>query len=258
MTGGSMSEQFIRSQKLIGEHAIETLQKSTVAVFGVGGVGSFVVEALARGAIGTLILVDDDTICKSNLNRQIHATMKTVGQPKVEVMKERIMEINPNANVITYQRFILTDNMGDILENNIDYMVDALDTVTAKITIARMAKERNIPLISAMGTGNKLDPTQFEVTDLSKTSVCPLCKVMRRELKKYGIKHLKVVFSKEQSLTPKTFDKESAIDAKDLTQDPMVVRKKRATPGSMSFVPGVAGMILAGEVIKELIKENES
>lgn len=244
-----MSEQFIRSQKLIGEEAIKTLNCSTVAIFGVGGVGSFVVEALVRGGVGRLILVDDDTIVTSNLNRQIHATYKTIGLPKVEVMKERILSINPNAEVITIQRFVLTDNLSDIIEMKPDYIVDAIDTVTAKITLARLAKEHQIPIMSSMGTGNKLDPTQFEVTDLSKTSVCPLCKVMRRELKKYGINHLKVVFSKEQPLTPIVFDHEKGIDSSNAE----VVRKKRATPGSMSFVPGVAGMIIAGEVIKDLI-----
>lgn len=244
-----MSEQFIRSQKLIGEEAIETLNRSTVAVFGVGGVGSFVVEALVRGGVGRLILVDDDTIVTSNLNRQIHATYKTIGLPKVEVMKERILSINPNAEVITIQRFVLTDNLSDIIEMKPDYIVDAIDTVTAKITLARLAKEHKIPIMSSMGTGNKLDPTQFEVADLSKTSVCPLCKVMRRELRKHGINHLKVVFSKEQPLTPIVFDHEKGIDSSNAE----VVRKKRATPGSMSFVPGVAGMIIAGEVIKDLI-----
>lgn len=244
-----MSEQFIRSQKLIGEEAINKLAHSTVAVFGVGGVGSFVVEALVRGGVGRLILVDDDTIVTSNLNRQIHATQKTIGLPKVEVMKDRILSINPLAEVITIQRFVLTDNLADIIEMKPDYIVDAIDTVTAKITLARLAKEHGIPLMSSMGTGNKLDPTQFEVADLSKTSVCPLCKVMRRELKKYGINHLKVVYSKETPLTPIEFEQEAGIDSSNAE----VIRKKRATPGSMSFVPGVAGMIIAGEVIKDLI-----
>lgn len=244
-----MSEQFIRSQKIIGEEAIIKLQNSTVAVFGVGGVGSFVVEALVRGGVGRLILVDDDTVATSNLNRQIHATQETIGMPKVEVMKARILSINPKAEVITFQRFVLCDNLDDIIELRPDYMVDAIDTVTAKITLARLAQQHKIPLMSSMGTGNKLDPTQFEVADLSKTSVCPLCKVMRRELKKYGIIHLKVVYSKEQPVTPILFDHEKGIDS----QDTVVVRKKRSTPGSMSFVPGVAGLIIAGEVIKDLI-----
>jgi len=244
-----MSEQFIRSQKIIGEEAIGKLNQSTVAVFGVGGVGSFVVEALARGGVGRLILVDDDTVVTSNLNRQIHATHATIGRAKVEVMKERILSINPQAEVITIQRFVLTDNLGDIIEMKPDYIVDAIDTVTAKITLARLAKENHIPIMSSMGTGNKLDPTQFEVADLSKTSVCPLCKVMRRELKKYGISHLKVVYSKEQPVTPIDFDHEGSIDS----SNSEVVKKKRVTPGSMSFVPGVAGLIIAGEVIKDLI-----
>ena len=244
-----MTEQFIRSQKLIGEEAIKKLAQSTVAVFGIGGVGSFVVEALARGGVGTLILVDDDTIVTSNLNRQLHATHATVGLPKVEVMKERVLAINPAAKVITIQRFVLIDNLTDIIEMKPDYMVDAIDTVTAKLTLARLSVEHGIPLMSSMGTGNKVDPTQFEVTDLTKTSICPLCKVMRRELKKYGINHLKVVYSKEKPLTPIEFDHEGTID----TSNGEVTRKKRATPGSMSFVPGVAGLIIAGEVIKDLI-----
>lgn len=244
-----MTEQFIRSQKLIGEEAIKKLAQSTVAVFGIGGVGSFVVEALARGGVGTLILVDDDTIVTSNLNRQLHATHATVGLPKVEVMKERVLAINPAAKVITIQRFVLTDNLTDIIELKPDYMVDAVDTVTAKLTLARLSAEHGIPLMSSMGTGNKVDPTQFEVADLTETSVCPLCKVMRRELKKYGINHLKVVYSKEKPLTPIEFDHERGID----TSNGEVTRKKRATPGSMSFVPGVAGLIIAGEIIKDLI-----
>lgn len=244
-----MSEQFIRSQKIIGEDAINKLSQSKVAVFGIGGVGSFVVEALARGGVGSLILVDDDTIVTSNLNRQIHATHGTIGLPKVEVMKERVLAINPKANVTTIQRFVLTDNLTDIIEMQPDYIVDAIDTVTAKITLARLSVEHGIPLMSSMGTGNKVDPTQFEVTDLSNTSICPLCKVMRRELKKYGIDHLKVVYSKEKPITPIEFDHEKGIDS----SDAQVTRKKRATPGSMSFVPGVAGLIIAGEVIKDLI-----
>ena len=244
-----MSEQFIRSQKLIGEEKIDILKNSKVAVFGVGGVGSFTVEALVRGGVGTLILVDDDTVVPSNLNRQIHATYNTIGRPKVEVMKERALSINPSIEVVTIQRFVLTDNLDDIMEMKPDYIVDAVDTVTAKLTLVKLAKEHNIPIMSSMGTGNKLDPTQFEVADLTKTSICPLCKVMRRELRKYGIKNLKVVYSKETPVVPIEFEHEKGIDAKDAT----VVRKKRATPGSMSFVPGVAGLIIAGEVIKDLI-----
>ena len=244
-----MKEQFIRSAKLIGEDNIGKLQNSTVAVFGVGGVGSFVVEALVRGGIGTLILVDDDVVVTSNLNRQIHATHETIGRPKVEVVKERAESISKDIRVITFQRFVLADNLEDILALNPDYIVDAIDTVTAKITLARIAKERNIPLMSSMGTGNKLDPTQFEVADLSKTSVCPLCKVMRRELKKYGISHLKVVYSKETPITPIEIGTNNDVDA----NVNAAVRTKRSTPGSMSFVPGVAGMIIAGEVIKDLI-----
>ena len=272
-----MAEQFIRSQKLIGEEAINRLLGSTVAVFGVGGVGSFVVEALARGGVGRIILIDDDTICTSNLNRQIHATQDTIGRAKVEVMKERVLSIHPNASVITFQRFVLTDNLKDIFDLKPDYVVDALDTVTAKITIAKMCNQLGISLISSMGTGNKLDPTQFQVEDLAKTSVCPLCKVMRRELKKVGITHLKVVYSQEKPLVPQEFDYETSIDqpvngnggmdAADKSVEnakscamghdgkQFVKKAKRSTPGSMSFVPGVAGLIIAGEVIKDLIHQ---
>lgn len=230
-----MSSQFSRTELLIGKEGIEKLQKAKVAVFGIGGVGSFVVEGLVRAGIGNFVLVDNDKVCLTNLNRQIIATTKTIGKSKVEVAKERILEINPNANVEIYQEFFMPNTELKIIDKSIDYIVDAIDTVTAKIELAVEAKEMNIPIISSMGTGNKLDPTKFEVADIYKTSVCPLAKVMRKELKKRDIKKLKVVYSKEEPI--KTYT------------------DKKQVPGSISFVPSVAGLIIAGEVIKDMLKK---
>lgn len=231
-----MSNQFSRTELLIGKEGIEKLNKSKVAIFGIGGVGTFVVEGLARAGIENFILVDNDKICLTNINRQIIATHKTVGKYKVEVAKERILEINPNAKVEVYQEFFMPDSK-EILDETVDYVVDSVDTVTAKIELVIRANKLNIPIISSMGTGNKLDPTRFEVTDIYKTSVCPLAKVMRKELKSRGIKKLKVVYSKEEPI--KTVDN----------------LEDNRTPGSISFVPSVAGLIIAGEVIKDIIKE---
>lgn len=196
-----MLDQFSRTEVLIGKKGIEKLQNAKVAIFGIGGVGSFVVEGLVRAGVGHFILVDDDNVCLSNLNRQIIATKKTVGKPKVEVAKERILEINPNAKVEIYQEFFMPESK-EILDDTVDYVVDAVDTVTAKIELVMRANRWNIPIISSMGTGNKLDPTKFEVTDIYKTSVCPLAKVMRKELRARGIKELKVVYSKEEPVKP--------------------------------------------------------
>ena len=229
-----MLDQFSRTELLIGKEGIQKLQNAKVAIFGIGGVGSFVVEGLVRAGVGKFILVDDDKICLTNLNRQILATRKTVGKFKVDVAKERILEINPNAIVETYQEFFMPETQG-ILDESVDYIVDAIDTVTAKIELVLRANQLKIPIISSMGTGNKLDPTQFEVTDIYKTSVCPLAKVMRKELSVRGIKHLKVVYSKE---TPKRFNNDETL---------------RRTPASIAFVPSVAGLIIAGEVVKDLI-----
>ncbi len=228
-------EQFSRTELLIGKENLEKLKNSKVAIFGIGGVGSFVLEALARAGIGNFILVDKDNVDLSNLNRQIIATRKTVGKPKVEVAKERILEINPNADVEIYKEFFMPETEG-ILDSTISYVVDAIDTVTAKIELVKRAQELNIPIISSMGTGNKLDPTKFEVSDIYKTSVCPLAKVMRKELKARKIKKLKVVYSKE--LPIKVARNEEVI---------------KQIPGSISFVPSVAGLIIAGEVIKDII-----
>ena len=240
-----MLNQFSRTELLIGKESIEKLQNSKVAVFGIGGVGSFVVEGLVRAGIGNFILVDDDKVCLTNLNRQIIATRKTVGKPKVEVARDRILEINPNANVEIFQEFFMP-NSREILDETVSYVVDSIDTVTAKIELVVRAEKLNIPIISSMGTGNKLDPTKFEVTDIYKTSVCPLAKVMRKELRARNIKGLKVVYSKEEPIKPD----------KNLECPPGTVRKctaKNQIPGSISFVPSVAGLIIAGEVIKDII-----
>ena len=230
-----MSEQFSRTELLIGQEGIEKLKKTKVAIFGIGGVGSYVVEGLVRAGIQNFILVDNDIVSCSNINRQLIATTKTIGQAKVEVAKQKILEINPEAKVEIYQEFFMPETKG-IIDETIDYIVDAIDTVTAKIELIMRAKKMQIPIISSMGTGNKLDATKFEVTDIYKTSVCPLAKVMRKELKQRDIKKLKVVYSKEE---------------------PIKIRKeetnKKQVPGSISFVPSVAGLIIAGEVIKDII-----
>ena len=230
-----MSEQFSREELLIGKEAVEKLKKAKVAIFGIGGVGSYVVEGLVRAGIQNFILVDNDIVSLSNLNRQLIATTKTIGKPKVEIAKQRILEINPEANVETYQEFFLPETEG-ILDETIDYIVDAIDTITSKIELVIRANKLEIPIISSMGTGNKLDATKFEVTDIYKTSVCPLAKVMRKELKQRGIINLKVVYSKEEPI-----------------KIPIDETKVKQVPGSISFVPSVAGLIIAGEVIKDLI-----
>ena len=230
--------EFCRTELLVGEEGINKLHNSKVIVFGIGGVGSFVVEALTRAGVGNLILVDNDTICISNLNRQIHATQATVGMIKVEAMKERVISINPKCNVEAKQVFITADNISEIIPSDVDYVVDAIDTVTSKLALAEYCYKNNINIISSMGTGNKMDPTQFRVSDVFKTKVCTLAKVMRHELRKRGVKKLKVVYSEEMPMTP---DKGRAVPS-----------AKRQTPGSISFVPPVAGMIIGGEVIKDL------
>ena len=248
-----MQNQFSRTELIIGKEAIEKLNKAKVAVFGIGGVGSFVVEALARAGVQNFILVDDDKVCLTNLNRQILATRKTVGQPKVEVAKQRILDINPNANVEIHQEFFMPETEG-ILDNSIDYIVDCIDTVTAKIELVVRAEKLNVPIISCMGTGNKLDPTRFEVTDIYKTSICPLAKVMRKELRNRGIKKLKVVYSKEEPVklneTVENSCKHNCICPPG-TKRKCTIRNQ--VPGSISFVPSVAGLIIAGEVVKVIL-----
>lgn len=237
-----MSGQFIRTEMLIGEEGLEKLLSSRVCVFGVGGVGSYAVEALARSGVGKIDLVDADTVCESNINRQIIATHKTLGMYKVDAEKERILEINPNCEVGVYKMFYLPENTADIDLSVYDYVIDAVDTVTAKIEIIKRAKEAGTPVISSMGAANKLDPTAFEVADIYKTQVCPLAKVMRRELKKRGIESLKVVYSREEAIKPLQLEEEQT--------------GRRVTPASIAFVPSVAGLIVAGEVIKDLVKNN--
>ena len=250
-----MLNQFSRTEVIIGKEGIEKLQNAKVAVFGIGGVGSFVVEALVRAGVGNFILVDDDKVCLTNLNRQVIATRKTVGKYKVEVAKERILEINPKANVDIYKEFFMPDSK-EILDESVSYIVDAVDTVTAKIELVMRANKLNIPIISSMGTGNKLDPTRFEVTDIYKTSICPLAKVMRKELRSRGIKKLKVVYSKEEPIKP-----DETLECSCKTGcicPPGTVRKctsRNQVPGSISFVPSVAGLIMAGEVIKDIINK---
>lgn len=233
-----MQNQFSRTEMLIGKKAVEKLQNAKVAVFGLGGVGSFVVEALVRAGIGKFVLVDNDDIDITNINRQIIATHKDIGRQKVEVQKERILQINPKAEVKIYKEFFMPTTNG-ILDNTLSYIVDAIDTITAKIELVVRANQLQIPIISSMGTANKLDPTKFEVSDIYKTSVCPLAKVMRKELKQLNIEKLKVVYSKEEMI------KQEQNENKD----------KKYPPASISFVPSVAGLIIAGEVIKDLIKD---
>ena len=248
-----MLNQFSRTELLFGKEAMKKLEDARVAVFGVGGVGGYTVEALVRSGVGTIDIIDDDKVCLTNLNRQIIATRKTVGRYKVDVMKERILEINPQAVVHTHQCFFLPENSDTFDFSQYSYVVDAVDTVTAKIALVMKAQEAGVPIISSMGAGNKLNPAEFEVADIYKTSVCPLAKVMRRELKKRGVKHLKVVYSKEQPITP--ID-DMAISCREHCICPPGAEHKctdrRAIPGSTAFVPSVVGLIIASEVIKDI------
>lgn len=246
---------------IIGSEGIDALQGSCVAIFGIGGVGSFVTEALARAGVEKIHLFDHDTIVESNINRQIIALHSTLGRYKVDVMKERILDINPDADVIVHPIFFDEKTVDMDLFQTFDYIVDAIDTVTSKLLLVVTAQSLNIPIISSMGTGNKLDPTQFEISDISKTSVCPLAKVMRKELKNRGIVHLKVLYSKEQVIKPSEEEfqqmdnqEEAETHSQLSEQVPPVRIRKRQTPGSISFVPSVAGLIIAGEVIKDLMK----
>lgn len=235
----SMREEVCRTGLLLGEEAMGKLENSTVAVFGVGGVGGYVVEALARSGVGRLVLIDKDEVSISNINRQIIALHSTVGKYKVDVIKDRILDINPQAQVKVHRTFFLPENSSDFDFSEYDYVVDAVDTVTAKIEIIMKAKEANVPVISSMGAGNKLDASAFKVADIYKTNVCPLAKVMRKELKSRGVKKLKVVYSEEQPMSPDTTELQSPDERKRI-------------PGSVAFVPSVAGLIIAGEVIKDL------
>ena len=234
--------QFSRTALLFGGEAMEKLKKSRVAVFGVGGVGGYCVEALARSGVGTIDLIDDDTVNITNLNRQIIATHETLGMYKVDAAKARILDINPECTVRTYPIFYLPETAEQFDFTQYDYIVDAIDTVTGKLQLVERAYAAGTPIICSMGTGNKLDPAAFMVSDISKTSMCPLARIIRKELKKRGIHHLKVVYSQEEALTPE-------VDPEELARS-----GKRQIPGSVAFVPGAAGLILAGEVVKDLIK----
>ena len=234
-----MITQFNREEILLGTEAMNILKNSRVAIFGVGGVGGYVAEALVRAGVGELDFTDNDIVSLTNLNRQIIALHSTLGKAKVEVMKERAIDINPEVKIITHNCFYLPENAGQFDFKQYDYVVDAVDTVSAKIALVEQANKADTPIISAMGAGNKLNPAEFEITDISKTTVCPLAKVMRKELKKRGINHLKVVYSKETPLKPLATDEQS---------------NKRQTAGSVSFVPPVVGLLMASEVIKDLLK----
>ena len=251
-----MLNQFSRTELLLGKEAMNKLENSRVAVFGIGGVGGYVCEALVRSGVGSFDLIDDDKVCLTNLNRQIIATRKTVGQYKTEVMRDRILEINPKADVRIHQCFYLPENASDFDFSEYDYVVDAVDTVTAKIELIMRAKESGPPIISSMGAGNKLDASAFRVADIYKTKVCPLAKVMRRELKKRGVKKLKVVYSEEQPIRP---IEDMAISCRSHCICPPGAKHKcterRDIPGSVAFVPSVVGLIIAGEVIKDLTAE---
>lgn len=246
-----------RTELLIGKDGLTKLKESKVVVFGIGGVGSFTVEALVRAGVGKLVLIDDDTICLTNLNRQIHATYKTISKSKVGVMKDRILEINPKCEVITHETFVTAENMGEIITEDTDYVVDAIDTVTSKIALVEYCKEHNIGIICSMGTGNKLDPTQFRVADIYDTKICPLAKVMRHELRKRNVDSLKVVYSEEIPTKPKLDEVITCKEGCICTGGSKKCAIKRQIPGSISFVPSVAGLIIGGEVIKDLIKEND-
>ncbi|SDB15557.1 tRNA A37 threonylcarbamoyladenosine dehydratase [Pseudobutyrivibrio sp. YE44] len=251
-----MLNQFSRTQLLLGKEAMETLANKRVAIFGIGGVGGYVCESLVRTGIGHFDIVDDDKVCLTNLNRQIIATRSTVGKDKVQVMKERMLDINPKADINVHKCFFLPENADDFPFEEYDYVVDAVDTVTAKIEIIMRCQEKGVPVISCMGAGNKLDPSRFRVADIYKTTMCPLAKVMRREMKKRGVKKLKVVFSDEKPVTPQ---EDMAISCRTNCICPPGAERKctdrRAIPGSTAFAPAVAGLILASEVVKDLIAD---
>lgn len=254
-----MPDEFSRTELLIGKEALDKLKQSNVVIFGIGGVGSYTAESLTRAGVGSLVLVDDDRICLTNINRQLHATRKTIGKFKAEVMRDRILEINPKAQVEAAKIFYSAQTAEEFFEGRkIDYIVDAIDTVSAKLDLVVRAKERGIPIISCMAAGNKLDPTKFEVTDIYKTSICPLAKVMRHELRQRGVDSLKVVYSKEPAIKPMETDSTSCKyhcvcpegTARKCTE-------RRQVPGSISFVTPVPGFIIAGEVVKDLIGFNK-
>lgn len=241
-----MIHEFSRTEMLIGTEGLEKLKNSKVAVFGVGGVGTYVIEGLVRSGIGKIVLVDDDDISLTNLNRQLHATKNTIGRAKVEVMKERILSINEKVEVITYKELYNSESAGRLLLDDYSYVVDAIDMVSSKLDLIERCKKKNIPIISSMGAGNKLNPAMFEVADIFDTSVCPLAKVIRKELRNREIDNLKVVYSKEKPIKPTSVYEDNEVDSN-------TNKIKRQTPGSIAFVPSVVGLIIASEVVKDLI-----
>lgn len=251
-----MENPFSRTELLLGKKAVEKLKKSRVAVFGIGGVGGYTVEALVRSGVGAVDIVDSDKVCLTNLNRQIIATESSIGKYKVDVMRERIHDIHPETAVNVHKCFYLPETKDEFDFSQYSYVVDAVDTVTAKIQLVMEAEKAGVPIISSMGAGNKLDPTAFQVADIYKTSVCPLAKVMRRELKKRGVKKLKVVYSQEQPLTPVLEENPEGRpeEREGETEERKSASSRRSVPGSVAFVPSVAGLIIAGEVIKDLVK----
>ncbi|WP_446899651.1 tRNA threonylcarbamoyladenosine dehydratase [Clostridium sp. LBM24168] len=246
-----------RTELLIGTKAIEILKESTVVIFGLGGVGSYSLEAIARSGIGNIVIVDDDTICLTNINRQIQANFNTIGKPKVQVLKNRVLDINPNCNITAYQTFVKENNISDIIPENADYVIDAVDTVSSKISLILWCKKNNIDIISCMGTGNKLDPTKFKIDDIYNTRICPLAKVMRHELRKRGIKNLKVLYSEEIPRKPKIDEIVTCKEGCVCVGGSRKCLAKRQIPSSISFVPPVAGMIIGGEVIKSIINKKD-
>lgn len=251
-----VQNRFSRTELLIGKEGLDKLKESKVTVFGIGGVGSYTVEALARGGVGSLSLVDDDTVCLTNINRQIHALMSTISKPKVEVEKSRISDINPDCIVNTHQVFVTPDNIDGLIDKDTTYVVEALDTVTAKIAIAVYCKQHDINIISCMGTGNKFDPTKFKFADIYKTKVCPLAKVMRYELKRRGVESLKVLYSDEIPITPRgdVITCKSGCVCKGGTKK---CAFKRQIPGSTSYLPPIAGLMIAGEVMQDILGMND-
>lgn len=241
-----MIDEFSRTKLLIGEEAFQRLRDTTIMIFGVGGVGSHCIEALARCGVGKLILIDNDAVSLTNINRQSIAFHSTIGSYKTKVMEAKIKEICQDTEVVTYEMFVLPDNIDELFEEKPDYIIDAIDTVTAKLALVEKAREYKIPMISSMGTGNKLHAELFEITDISKTSVCPLCKVMRRELKARGIYHLKVLYSKEKPV-------DVSVNEPDLEKDREEKGSRRSIPGSISFVPPTAGLLIAGEAVRDIL-----
>lgn len=244
---------YSRTELLIGIDGVDKLNNSKIAIFGIGGVGAYTAEALCRAGVGNLVLVDYDDICLTNLNRQIHATRKTVGKAKVDMMKERLLEINPKMNVITFKELYNEENAEMLLTPNLDYVVDAIDMVSSKLDLIRRSQQMNIPIISCMGAGNKFDPTKVEITDIYKTSVCPLARVIRQELRKKGVKKLKVVYSKEEPVTPIETEKNCKNDCICSNKDLAKCTHRRQIPGSISFVPSAFGLALASAVVRDIL-----